>query len=298
MNIVMTGSSGLIGTALRELLESKGHQVFRMLRQPAGDSPFSWQPEKEKIHWDESIPVDAVIHLAGESIAGGRWTLAKKRAIFHSRVDSTRLLARHLAQLTNKPNVFISGSAIGFYGDTQDNMAIEDSPHGKDFLADVASAWEAASYASKNAGIRTINIRTGIVLSKQGGALQQMLLPFKMGLGGVIGNGKQYMSWVALPEIIQMIDFILNNEEVKGAVNLVSPKAVDNRTFTKTLGQVLKRPTVLPMPAFMVRLLFGEIGDLLLLSSIRVYPQKLEDAGYAFQYTDLTGALNQVLGTK
>ncbi|MDM8545599.1 TIGR01777 family oxidoreductase [Candidatus Venteria ishoeyi] len=297
MNILITGASGLIGSALQQTLKQDGHQLFIMQRPLKADADFSWQPDKNMIHWDKTKPIDAVIHLAGANIANGRWTAARKKLIIDSREQSTLLLANTLAQLAQPPKLFISGSAIGFYGDTGAQSVDEDSPLGSGFLAEICKRWEAATQAATDAGIRTIHMRTSIVLSPKGGALRQMLTPFKLGLGGRVGSGQQYMSWVSLPEIINMIRFLLSNEQLSGPVNLASKTAVNNAEFSRMLGQVLHRPTVLPLPAFMVRLIFGEMGDALLLSSSRVYPKKLEQAGYIFMDTDLKQALNRVLNS-
>ncbi len=295
MNIVMTGASGLIGTALSQALAQAGHTVFAMQRGENINAPFAWQPERGVIHWDKNRDIDAVIHLAGANIADGRWSKVRKRLILESRKHGTELLAQTLAQLPKPPKHFLSGSAIGFYGDTGVQQVDEQSPLGTGFLAEVCKPWETGAQAAVDAGIRTVFLRTGVVLSSQGGALAKMLLPFKLGLGGRVGDGKQYMSWVSLPEIVQMLQFILNHEEIKGAVNLVSKPALSNQAFTNTLGKVLKRPTVLPLPAFMVRLIFAEMGEYLLLGSSRVYPQVLEEAGYPFMDNSLEMALRRVL---
>ncbi len=291
MNILITGSSGLIGTALKDSLSSNGHKVFPMLRNKLNNGPFYWHPPENKINIDDSIYIDAVIHLAGASIGDGRWTKKKKKNILDSREIGTRLLANALAKLKNKPQVLISGSAIGFYGNTGDKTVDESSNPGSDFLSDVCQRWEKATEPASKAGIRTVHIRMGIVLSSRGGTLQKMLLPFKMGLGGIIGNGQQYMSWVSIDDITGMIQYIIENESITGAVNLVSKKPITNYTFTKTLGSVLNRPTFFPLPAFAARMIFGEMADALLLSSKRVLPKKLEEAGYKFVDEDLEKTL-------
>lgn len=281
MRVMISGSSGLIGSALKQSLEADGHEVIglpRTFRQPL-----------------DFTGVDAVVHLAGESIAQGRWTAAKKRRIEDSRVQGTQQLAKQLADSETKPYVFICASAIGFYGDRGDEVLDESSAAGTDFLSKVCKKWEAAAQPASAAGIRTVWIRTGIVLSANGGALKQMLLPFKMGGGGMLGNGQQYMSWISLTDEIRIIRFAIDNPVLGGVVNLTAPKPVTNREFTKTLGRVLHRPTVLPLPAFAVRLIFGEMGSALLLGSTRALPKKLMDADFEFCHPDLQSALEDIL---
>lgn len=281
MKILISGSSGLVGAALRERLETDGHETAALPR--SFEEPINF------------TGVDAVVHLAGEPIAEGRWTSAKKKRIEESRVNGTHQLAEQLAASESKPAVFISASAIGFYGDGGDERLAESSSAGSGFLSDVCQKWEAAAQPAAAAGIRTVCIRTGIVLSKNGGALKQMLPPFKMGGGGILGSGKQYMSWISLADEVGAICFALENTTLKGPVNLVSPHPMTNLEFTKTLGKVLKRPTVLPLPAFAARIIFGEMAEELLLGSTRVLPKKLVDAGYKFCHADLQSALEDVL---
>jgi len=295
MNVVITGASGLIGTALREALKADGHQVYAMERRQQSTALFHWWPPTRQIYFDPDIPVDAVINLAGAGIADQRWSPQRKQEIKDSRAMATELLAETLAALPHKPSVLLSGSAIGFYGETGSQQVDEKNEAGTDFLAEVSYAWEQATKSALNAGIRTVLLRTGIVLSNQGGALQKMLLPFKLGAGGVVGNGMQYMSWVSLRDEVSMIRFLLQREDLSGPINLVAPAAVTNRAFTKALGKALKRPTFLSMPAAAARLAFGEMADHLLLSSIRVYPTILEQAGYSFQDPDLATALKAMV---
>jgi uncharacterized protein (TIGR01777 family) len=295
MNILITGATGLIGTALTEPLTAQQHVVYPLLRNASTGVAFFWQPAENSIHLDEAIAIDVVIHLAGESIAEGRWNAQKKNRILNSRVQGTRLLCEALARLENKPKLLISASAIGYYGDTGDQAVDETSEAGTGFLAKVSQKWEQSTAAASQAGIRTVNIRTGIVLSPQGGVLQKMLTPFKMGLGGVIGNGQQYMSWISINDIRSMISFIIENESISGPVNLVSNHPVTNQTFTRTLGKALNRPTLLPMPAVLARTMFGEMADALLLSSSRVLPKKLNAAGYRFIDNDLEKAFSSLL---
>ena len=295
MNILITGSSGLVGTHLGKVMEAKGHNVIRMLRSTADSQPFYWLPDKGVINYDDSVEIDAVINLAGESIADGRWSEERKRRILDSRVSGTRLLAETLAKLKSKPKVFISGSAIGFYGETGASIVDEDSKQGTGYLAEVAELWEQAAKPAADAGIRTVNIRTGVVLSPDGGMLQKLLLPFKMGLGGIVGNGQQYISWVSINDMAGMIQFLLENDTISGAINLVSKQPVTNYTFTKKLGSVLNRPTIFPLPACVARVVFGEMADALLLSSIRVQPKRLIEEGYDFIDTDLEKTLRSLL---
>jgi uncharacterized protein (TIGR01777 family) len=275
MNILVTGSTGLIGAAL--LPQLAGHAVTRYHR--------AAPPALEGF--------DAVIHLAGESIAG-RWTPAKKERIRASRRDGTRTLCEGLARCVAKPRVLISASAIGFYGDRQDEILTEDSAPGTGFLADVVREWESATLPATAAGIRVVNLRFGVVLSAQGGALKQMLPAFRLGVGGVVGNGRQYWSWVALPDVVAAIQHALVADTLRGPVNVVTPFPVTNRAFTRTLGRVLHRPTVLPVPAWAVRLAFGEMGEALLLASARVEPRRLLASGFRFRWPELEEALQQL----
>jgi hypothetical protein len=295
MNILLTGSTGLIGTALTRHLQTLGHNIYPLYRNPSTEKSHYWNPEEDQIHLDDEIKLDAVIHLAGENIADSRWSQKKKDSILNSRVHGTRLLAETISQLEHRPELLISGSAIGFYGDTGDNIVDEDSPRGTGFLSDIATQWEAATQAAEDAGIRTIHIRTGIVLSPQGGVLQKMLFPFSMGLGGVVGNGQQYMSWISIDDVLGIITTMLENDQMQGAYNLVAPNPVTNYTFTKSLGKVLRRPTVSPLPAFVARMMFGEMADALLLSSSRVATSRLKSAGYTFTDSDLTETLSRLL---
>lgn len=281
MRVLISGTSGLIGSALTKSLRDDGHQVSRLPRSCEDPIDFAG--------------VDAVVHLAGEGIANGRWTAAKKRRIEDSRVNGTRQLAEQLARSESKPSVFVCASAIGFYGSRDNELLDENSTAGNGFLPEVCKKWEAATRLAEEAGIRTVHIRTGIVLSKKGGALKKMLPPFKMGAGGILGNGRQYMSWISLDDEVKAIRFLIDTGTISGAVNLVAPNPVTNREFTKTLGKILRRPTILPLPAFAARLLFGEMAEVLLLGSSRVAPKKLIDAGYEFCHADLQPALEEIL---
>lgn len=281
MKILLSGSSGLIGSELSEDLKSDGHEIVALPRTFEKPIDFSG--------------VDAVVHLAGENIAAGRWTADKKQRIKESRIKGTTQLAQQLSLSKNKPSVFICASAIGYYGDRENEILDESSPPGTGFLPEVCIEWENATRPAEDAGIRTVRIRTGMVLSSKGGALKKMLPPFKLGGGGIMGNGTQYMSWISLEDEVAIIRYMIDNPHIEGSVNLVSPNPVTNREFTKTLGKVIKRPTIIPMPAFAARLLFGEMADALLLSSTRVFPNKLISSGYEFKHPTLETALRSLL---
>jgi len=294
VRILVSGSSGLVGSALVPFLTTSGHSVTRLVRSAPGKEEGRWDPAAGTIDAAALEGHDAVVHLAGENIAE-RWTPERKARIKDSRVKGTRLLAETLGRLAQPPKVLVAASAIGYYGDRGDALLREDSTSGSGFLAEVAREWEAATAAAATKGIRVVNLRIGVVLSPRGGALAKMLLPFKLGLGGVVGSGKQHWSWIALDDLLGIILFALNTDTLKGPVNAVSPKPVTNYEFTKTLGRVLKRPTIFPMPASAARFAFGEMADELLLSSTRVDPTKLVAAGYQFRFPELEGALRQVL---
>jgi uncharacterized protein (TIGR01777 family) len=292
--ILVSGTSGLIGTALLPSLRTNGSSVARLVRGPAKND--------EQISWDPSKPLnpalvsgfDAVIHLAGESIVG-RWTAAKKLKIHDSRVNGTLNLSHALANAEEKPRVFICGSAIGYYGDRSDELLREESAPGTGFLAEVCQEWEEATTPAVQADIRTAHIRTGVVLSPNGGALKAMLLPFKLGLGGRTGSGRQWMSWIDIRDMVGAIHHVLKNDLIQGPVNMVAPKPVMNAEFAKTLASVLSRPAIFPMPAFMVKTIFGEMGEQLLLASQKVEPGKLISSGYPFRYRDLRASLEALL---
>jgi uncharacterized protein (TIGR01777 family) len=296
MKILITGSTGLVGSALIPSLKSSGHQVVRLVRsKPKDASEVSWNPEQGTINAAGLEGLDAVLHLAGENLAVGRWTEEKKRRIRESRVKGTKLLSETLAQLTEKPSILVSASAVGFYGDHGDEVLTEQSASGSDFLAEVCREWELATQAAAQAGIRVVNLRFGVIFSGVGGALKKMLLPFRMGVGGKLGSGNQYMSWIAIDDAVGAIEHALTNDTLRGPVNVVAPQAVTNYEFTKTLGRVLSRPTLFPVPAFVARLAFGEMADAALLSSQRVEPARLKESGYVFKHSELEGALRHVL---
>lgn len=296
MTVLVTGSSGLVGSALIPNLEAGGHRVFRLVRRsPQNDTERRWDPETGELDAADLEGVQAVVHLAGENIATGRWNDAKKDRIRSSREDGTRLLAQGLAELQTPPGVLICASAVGYYGNRGDEILDEESAPGADFLAETCLDWEQAARPATDADVRTVYLRIGIVLSADGGALAKMLFPFKMGAGGVIGSGNQYMSWITLSDLVGIVDHALDTDGIEGPVNAVSPAPVTNREFTKALGGVLSRPTLFPMPAFAARLAFGEMADALLLSSTRVLPARLQESGYDFQHPQLEGALRHIL---
>jgi uncharacterized protein (TIGR01777 family) len=294
--ILVSGVSGPIGAALLPSLRTSGCSVVRLVRGTA--------TAIGRIGWDPAVPLlpeavsgfDAVIHLAGESIFG-RWTAAKKSKIRNSRVSGTFNLASALARAREKPNVFVCGSAIGYYGNRGDELLSEESAPGAGFLAQACQEWEEATTPAVQADIRTVHLRTGIVLSPKGGALGAMLLPFKMGLGGRVGDGRQWMSWIDVQDMVGAIHHILKNDLLQGPVNMVAPKPVRNEEFVKTLANVLSRPAILPMPALAVKTLFGEMGEELLLASQKVEPGKLISSGYPFRQRELSKSLQHLLQT-
>jgi uncharacterized protein (TIGR01777 family) len=297
MKVAVTGSSGLIGSALVPFLTAGGHEVRRLVRRaPRGKDEIPWDPTKDEIDAAVLEGVDAVVHLSGESVAGGRWTDARKARIRDSRIESTRTLARALASLKRKPKVLLSASAIGYYGDQREEWVTESSPPADDFLARLAVDWETAAAPAAEAGIRVAHPRIGVVLSPAGGALGKLLPPFRLGLGGVVGPGRQYMSWVALDDVLGALHHALVDDGVSGPFNLVAPEPVTNREFTKTLGRVLGRPTVAAVPAFALKAVLGQMAEATVLASTRVHPACLLSGGYRFRCPDLEGTLRHMLG--
>ena len=297
MKVLISGSHGLVGGALVKSLTTNGHECIRLVRhgRTVGAPEVEWHPEKGLIDKEQLEGIEAVVHLAGENIAEGRWTSEKKRAILESRVNGTVLLSETLATLKRPPAVFLSASAIGYYGNRGDELLTETSAPGSDFLAHVCQEWEKATTPAAEQGIRTVLARFGIILAEKGGALAKMLTPFQMGIGGRIGDGKQWMSWIALDDVVSAIQFMLHDRFVNGPVNFVAPNPVRNAEFTKALGSVLARPTFLPVPAFGVRLAFGEMADALLLASQKVEPAVLKARGFAFSWPRLELTLKHLL---
>ncbi len=299
MKILVSGSHGLVGKALIGSLTPDGHEIVRLVRgKPSSAAEIEWHPNEGRLDAATLEGVDAVVHLAGESIASGRWTDEKKRAIRDSRVKGTALLSDALARLSRPPSVFVSASAIGYYGDRGDELLTEKSAPGDDFLANVCVEWENATIPTIEKGIRTVHARFGIILDANEGALGKMLTPFRMGIGGRIGDGKQWMSWIDIEDVVNGLTSLIENSSVNGPVNFVAPNPVTNAEFTKTLGRVLSKPTLFPVPAFGVRLAFGEMGDALLLSGQRVRPAVLEENGFVFRWPLLEDALRHLLARR
>lgn len=295
MKILVSGSRGFVGNALVDHLAEVGHDVWRLVRGSAnGKKQICWEPGKGRLSATDCEGFDAVIHLGGENIAAGRWSKRRKKLIRSSRVSSTRLLALTLSHLKSRPKVFLCASAIGFYGDRGEEELDELSSPGTGFMADVGQEWERACEPAMTAGIRVVKARLGIVIGRGGGALQKMLLPFRWCLGGNVGNGRQYWSWIGLGDAVKAMEFCLSHE-VSGPVNLVSPEAPTNRAFTKALGKVLRRPTIIPLPAFAARIIMGEMADAALLASVRVKPTVLSDQGFIFEEPDLATAFQRAL---
>ncbi len=297
MKILVSGSHGLVGKSLVSSFTNDGHEVLKLVRRERkmGSPEIEWDPKRGVIDRKHLEGLDVVVHLAGESIAEGRWNDERKRLIRDSRVQGTRLLSDALGQLSRPPKTFLSASAIGYYGNRGDEILVETSAPGKDFLSGVCVQWEEATRSAAEKGISVVNLRFGVILSADGGALAKMLAPFRMGVGGRIGKGDQWMSWIALDDVVGAINFALTDTSLSGPINFVAPKPVTNAQFTKQLGVALSRPTLFPVPAFAARLAFGEMADALLLSSQRVKPERLQVAGYGFQYPELQNALRHVL---
>ncbi len=305
MKILITGATGLVGKQLAAYLSTAGHSIYKLVRKKnLSAKEIYWNPDAGEIDTAalDSAGLDAVIHLAGENIAAKRWTSKQKSIITASRVNGTRLLATALASLKTKPKTLISASAIGFYGDRDDELLSENSKAGAGntackFLAETCAAWEAATKAASNTGIRVVHARFGVILDPRGGALSKLLLPFQIGAGGIIGNGRQYMSWIAIDDVLGALYHCVITDSLSGAVNIVAPNSVTNSEFTQVLGRVLWRPTIAPLPAFAARIILGEMADGLLLSSARVSPNALSSSGYKFQYSELEAALRHLLGS-
>jgi len=298
MKILISGSSGLVGKALVNFLSLNQHEVIKLVRKRTDlkKNEIPWDPEKKKMDLNALEGFDAVIHLAGENVSG-RWTEEKKKLIENSRVAGTQLLCKSLSQLQLPPGIFISASGVGYYGNQGDKVLTETSPKGKGFLADVCEKWEKPTQILSEKGVRVVNVRTGIVLSPNGGALKSMLTPFRLCLGGSMGSGKQYMSWIALDDLIAIFYFILQTDKINGVINAVSPYPVTNDEFTKTLGGVLKRPVFLTVPSFVVKKIFGEMGEALLLSGQRVRPEVLLKQKFHFTHPVLGEAFEYLLGS-
>jgi uncharacterized protein (TIGR01777 family) len=294
MKVAISGASGLIGSALRQSLLNDKHEVIPLVRGNRSQG-IRWNPDDGTIDQESLEGFDVVIHLAGENIAGSRWTEAFKERVFQSRTRGTATLAKAIDQLDRPPALFLSASAVGYFGDRGDEKLTEESPPGVGFLPLVCRAWEDAARPAANA-TRLAIARFGVVLDRDGGALSKMLLPFRLGIGGVVGSGSQYMSWISLADTVGALRHIIEHDELDGAIHVASPNPVTNREFTKALGEVLHRPTIFPLPAFAARLVMGEMADGLLLASTRVLPTRLIESGYRFQHPQLASALRSILG--
>ena len=300
MKILITGSSGLVGTALTQELPRAGHTVCRLVRpgtaatHPAQGFDVSWNPATCELG-EAAVGADAVINLAGASIADGRWTAQRKQLLRTSRTETTRALVSALAKMAARPRVLISASATGYYGNRGDETLTETSQPGTDFLSGIAKDWEAEAVQAETLGVRVVLARFGVILAKEGGAISKMMRPFQFGIGGKIANGKQWMSWITLDDTVAILHLMLEDEHIRGPLNFVSPQPVTNAEFTKALAAALRRPALFPAPAFALRLLLGEMADSLLLSSQRVLPAQLQKLNYPFLHPDLRTALRAVL---
>jgi uncharacterized protein (TIGR01777 family) len=300
MKILIAGASGLVGKALVNTLRADGHSVARLVRPgsatSAGDIP--WDPMAATTNVSAMEGADAVVHLSGANIAQGRWTSARKAILRSSRIDTTRVLVDAIVSLRQKPRVFVCASAIGYYGNRGDEILTESSSIGTDFIALLVRDWEAEANRAKARGVRTVLLRFGVVLSGEGGALPQMLLPFKFGLGGRLGSGRQWMSWIALEDAVRIVCAAIADERLEGPLNVVAPNPLRNADFTRITAAVLHRPAIFAAPAFALRLALGEMADALLLVSQRVKPERLLAAGYSFQFAEFESALRTVLDRK
>ena len=295
MKVLVAGSSGLIGTALQRLLLADGHEVLRLVRRsPVAADEVHWDPTLGSIDSGALTGVEAVVHLGGASIAGKRWNSEYKQEIRDSRVDSTRLLSETLATLQPTPSVFLCASALGYYSDRADEILTETSPKGEGFLADVTEEWEDATLPAVEAGVRVCNMRIGVVISETGELPQSMLTPFKLGLGGKLGNGRQHMSWIHIDDVARAFVYALNTTSVSGPVNVSSPTPVTNAEFTKALARTLSRPALFTVPGFALRIVMGEMAQFAL-GSTRLYPLKLIESGFKFKWTEIEPALRDIL---
>ena len=295
MKILVTGASGFIGTALVRHLAANGHEPLPLGRSRSTANAVVWNPETGEIEVEKLAGIDAVIHLAGENIASGRWTAAKKQRLINSRLKGTHLIAETISKMVRPPSVLVSASAVGYYGDRGNEILREESAPGRGFLADLCVQWEAATEPATRRGIRVVHPRLGIVLARHGGVLGKMLLPFKLGVGGKVGSGNQYMSWITLEDLCSILLYCAQTSNLHGPVNAVTPNPVTNLEFTKALGNALSRPTIFPLPAFVARTALGEMADELLLYSARVEPRKLNNLRFGFRHSELGAALKGIV---
>jgi uncharacterized protein (TIGR01777 family) len=300
MKILISGASGMVGTAVADALRKGGHMVGQFVRpgRTAGAGDVRWDPASGSVDLAAMEGADAVICLSGASVGEGRWTAVRKKVLRSSRVDLTRVLVDSLRRLKQKPRVLIAASAIGYYGSRGDEILTELSPVGNDFIAQLARDWETESSCAESVGIRTVIMRFAVILSAKGGALERMVLPFKLGAGGRLGSGKQWMSWVALEDVVEIVRAAIADERLRGPVNVAAPAPVQNAEFTRVLAKVMHRPAMVPAPAFALRIALGEMADGLLLASQRVIPEKLRATGYQFRYENLEGALRVIIAAK
>ncbi len=296
MKILLTGSSGLLGSSIIAELLKKNYQFTRLIRTESEcNTDIKWNPETGDTYNPLDFDISVVVHLNGQNLLSGRWSKKLKRTLYESRIYSTKNLVHLIKKLPQPPILLITASAVGFYGNQEEKILTEESGNGSGFLAGVCKDWEDAAKNLADIGTRICHLRLGVVLSNKGGALSMMKPAFKLGMGGILGDGKQFMSWISIDDVVSIIEYIITNETLEGPINLVSPNPVTNREFTKTLGKVLNRPTLFPVPKIILKLLLGEIADELLLSSTRVIPAKLDAAGYKFKYPDLNETLTHLL---
>jgi len=299
VNVLIAGGTGFLGSALTRRLLSHGHRVSLLSRRPSTPAAvppiYHWDPKRGEFDGNALTGTDAVVNLAGESLAAGRWTRERKRRLMESRAGATRFLAQRLSERSPRPRALVNASAVGIYGNRGEEVLTEESPGGAGFLAELCRAWEEAALPAREAGVRVLEARCGIVLDPRGGALASLLPLFRAGLGGALGNGRQWMSWISLPDLLSILEMALEREDASGAWNVVSPAPVRNRDFARTLGRILRRPAILPAPAFALRIVLGEMADEALLSSACVAPKRLTSLGYRFAFEDLDRALRNAL---
>ncbi len=294
MRILITGGSGLLARALTRHLSDKGHIVFTLSRKPSSDGTIHWNPDARQLDLSSLEGFDIVIHLAGENLTG-IWTANKRERIYASRIQTTRFLSESLWQLNKPPRVFISASAVGYYGDRGTEDLTEESKMGSGFLAQLCRDWEQAAQMARREDLGVVHMRLGVVLSADGGFLKKILPVFRLGLGGRIGDGRQYMSWIHIQDVCRAVEFIIIQEKISGPINITAPEPISNRTLTKTLGKILHRPTIFFAPAWLLKMVLGQMADEMLLASARVLPQRLQQSGFKFEYASIAKALEDLL---